>query len=79
MDVDFSYDTSQPYRSETHGVIENAIQRVNQGTSCALSQSGLTTYWWAQAMAIFCFFRNTVDLFKLQSIPAGNKAITDIP
>ncbi|WP_288992749.1 DNA (cytosine-5-)-methyltransferase, partial [uncultured Marinobacter sp.] len=60
--MDFQHDCSQPYRSETNGLIENAVKRVNQGTSCALSQSGLTTYWWPQAMAIYCFFRNNVDV-----------------
>ena len=55
------HDTSTPYRSESNGIAENAVKRVNEGTSCTLSQSGFSDPWWKEAMQTFCFLRCVVD------------------
>ena len=55
------HNTSRPYRHENNGVIERAIRRINEGTSCNLYQSGLFEQWWPWAMRCYCFARNVTD------------------
>ena len=58
---DFSWneDKSTPYRSETNGIAENAVRRVQEGISALLDQSGLSDKWSGQAMECYCNWRNT--------------------
>ena len=56
------HDTSTPHRSETNGVVERAIRRVKEGTSCTLIQSGWYPTFWPEAMACYCFLRNVSDV-----------------
>ena len=58
-ELNWSHDTSTPYRSQTNGVIERSVRVVKEGTACALVQSGLENKWWPEAMDCFCFLRNT--------------------
>ena len=53
---------STPHRSETTGIAELAVRRVQEGTSSALVQSGLQESWWAEALACYCYHRNVQDL-----------------
>ena len=46
------------HRSETNGVAERAVRRVNQGTTVALVQSGLPEEWWDCAMECYRHLRN---------------------
>ena len=48
-DLGYLHDVSTPHAPETNGIIERANRRIIEGTSCALSQSGLTTEWWEEA------------------------------
>ena len=63
-DLGLSHDTSTPHRPETNGVAERFVRKVKEGTSCTLSQSGLSEQWWGYAMLCFCFLANVVELFK---------------
>ena len=56
------HDTGQPYRSETNGISERSVQKVKQGTSCTLGQSGWSEPWWPYAMMYFCFIANVLDV-----------------
>ena len=63
-DLGWCHDTSTPYRPQTNGVVERAVRRVKEGTSCALYQSGWAVQWWLEAMACYCFLRNIADVQK---------------
>ena len=41
LDLRWNHDTSTPHRSETNGVTERAVRRVQEGTAIAPVQSGL--------------------------------------
>ena len=54
--------TSTPHRSETNGIAERAVRRVEEGTSAVLLQSGMDEKWWADSMECYCYLRNIQDL-----------------
>ena len=58
------HDPSTPYRPQTNGVAERAVRGVEEGTACALVQSGFIEDWWSEAMECYCFLRNVVDILK---------------
>ncbi len=39
------HDHSQQYRSETNGMIERCVQKINEGTAAVRGQSGLAEAW----------------------------------
>ena len=45
QDLSWTHCTSAPHRSETNGIAERAVRRVNEGTSAELLQSGLDEKW----------------------------------
>ena len=47
--LNWEHDLSTPYRKQSNGVAERAIQRVKEGTRCTLIQSGLYADFWAEA------------------------------
>ena len=49
-DLSWNHCTSTPHRSETNGIAERAVRRVQEGTSAVLLQSGLDENWWADSM-----------------------------
>ena len=61
-DLQFSHDTSTPYRPQTNGVAERAVRKVKEGTSSTLLQSGWDEAWWPYAMVCYCFLRNIIDI-----------------
>jgi hypothetical protein len=63
-ELEFLQDTSTPHRSETNGIAERAVRRVNNGTSSSIVQSGLNDDWWKEAMECYSFLRNVVDLLQ---------------
>ena len=64
-DLSWNHCTSTPHRSETHGIAERAVRRVQECTSAVLLQSGLTEEWLADSMECYCYLRNisNVTLF----------------
>ena len=48
--------------TETNGIAERAVRRVKEDTSSVLIQSGLQEGWLAEAMELYCSFRNVKDL-----------------
>ena len=63
------HDASRPYRPETNGVAERAVRKVKEGTSCLLTQSGLSNLWWSDAMICFCFLSNVMTVLKDEKTP----------
>jgi Integrase core domain. len=63
-ELNWSHDTSTPYRSQTKGVIERSVRVVKEGTSGALVQSGLENKGGPEAMNGFCFLRNVSDALE---------------
>ena len=61
-DLSWNHCTSTPHRSETNGIAERAVRRVEEGTSAVLLQSGLNESWWADSMECFTYLRNVTDL-----------------
>ena len=61
-DLQWNHCTSTPHRSETHGIAERAVRRVEEGTSAILLQSRLDEKWCADSMECCCFLRNVQDL-----------------
>ena len=45
-DLSWNHDKSTPHRSETHGIAQQAVRRVKEGTSTLSVQSGPNEQWW---------------------------------
>ena len=60
----WNHRTSTPHRSETNGIAERAVRRIEEGTSAVLLQSGLDEKWWADSMECYCYLRNVQDLLS---------------
>ena len=61
-ELTWNHCTSTPHRSETHGIAERAVRRIQEGTSAVLLQSGLNENWWADSMECHTYLRNVQDL-----------------
>ena len=57
-ELEWPADVSKPYIPQSNGVAERAVNRMTEGASCALEQSGLETEWWPEAADCFCFLFN---------------------
>ena len=53
-DLSWNHCTWTPHRSETNGVAERAVRRVEEGTSAVLLQSGLDEKWWGRFHGMLC-------------------------
>ena len=63
-DLSWNHCTSTSHRSETNGIAERAVRRVEEGTSAVLLQSGLNESWWADSMECYTYLRNVTDLLS---------------
>ena len=63
-DLSWNHCTLTPHRSETNGIAERAVRRVQEGTSAVLLQSGLNESWLADSMGCFCYLRKIRDLLS---------------
>ena len=68
-DLSWNHCTSTPHRSETNGIAERAVRRIEEGTSAVLLQSGLDEKWWADYMECYCHLRNIYDLLSNGKTP----------
>ena len=60
--VTCNHRTSTPHRSETKGIAEREVRRIEEATSAVLLQSGLDERWLADSMECYTFLRNVTDL-----------------
>ena len=72
-DLSWNHCTSTPHRSETNGIAERAVRRIEEGTSAVLLQSGLDEKWWADSMDCYCYLRNIQDLLSDGKTPCGRR------
>ena len=63
-DLSLNHCTSTLHRSETIGIAERAVHRIEEGTSAVLLQSGLDEKWWADSMECCTYLRNIQDLLS---------------
>ena len=63
-DLSWNLCTSTPHRSETNGIAERAVRRVEEGTSAVLLQSGLNENWSADSVECYTYLRNIQDLLS---------------
>ena len=63
-DLSWNHCTSTPHRSETHGIAERAVRRVQEGTSAVLWQSGVDENWLADCMKGYTYLRSIQDLLS---------------
>ena len=50
-----------PHYSETNGIAERAVRRIEEGTSAVFLQAGPDENWWADSMGCYCYPRNIQD------------------
>ena len=62
--LSWNHCTSTPHRSESNGIAERAVRRVQEGASAVLLQSGLNESWWADSMECYTYLRNVTDLLS---------------
>ena len=67
--LSWNHRTSTPHRSETNGIAERAVRRVNEGTSAILLQSGLDERWCTHSVECCCYLRNVQDLLADRVTP----------
>ena len=63
-DLSWNHCTSTPHRSETNGIAERAVRRVQEGTSAVLFQSCLNESWLADSMECYTYLRNVTGLLS---------------
>ena len=61
-ELEIPHVTSTSHCAETDGIIERAVRRITEGTSCSLFQSGFNDLWWRQAVYCYCLLRNVFDI-----------------
>ena len=55
--------------SETKGISERAVPRIEDGTSAVLLQSGLDEKWWADSLKCYCYPGHVQDLLANGKTP----------
>ena len=61
-DLSWNHCTSNPHRSETHGIAESTVLRKGHLWYCC--NQVWTTNWWADSMVRYCNLRNIQDLLS---------------
>ena len=58
IEANEDHEKSMPQRSETNGIAERAVRRVNAGTSSILLRSESPESWWEEAAECHCYSGN---------------------
>ena len=72
-DLSWNHSTSTPHRSETDGIAETVVRRIEEGTSAVLLKSGLVQKWWVDSMECYCFLRVIQDLLPDGKTPCERR------
>ena len=64
-DLKSPHGVSQAHKKQSNGIVERAVRRMEEGTSCGIIQSGLCRFWWAYAKRCYCYSRCFNDRTKL--------------
>ena len=63
-DLSWNHCTSTPHHSETNGIADRAVRRINEGTCAVLLQSGQDEKRGADSMECYCYLRNIQDILS---------------
>ena len=72
-ELSWNHCRSTPHRSETNGIADRAVRRVEEGTSAVLLQSGLGDERWTDSMEYCCYLRNIQDLLSDGKTPCERR------
>lgn len=64
-----SHDKALPHTHETNGVVERANRRVEEGTRCALFQSGRLTEFWTESTNCWGFLWTATEVMSVWFTP----------
>ena len=74
-DLCWNHDKSNPHRSETNGIAENAVRRVKDGISALLVQSGLSESGGDKGCNVFRHLPDTQDKLAVKTVAPAQEDV----